>query len=557
MGLIISFVMVMVFRGFFFEPFHIPTGSMAPTLMGRHHRFMSEKTGFAWAVNSWEEYWARQRQGAGSLGSPPGAVTIAEPMTGADPVGPADRRAGWRLTETFPAVRGGDRIGIVKYNALYHPRRWDVIVVKWPATPHESYIKRLLALPGETLWLADGDVFVKKDPSASSRRARSASDGVPATQSPAPTSDEGWSIQRKPERVQRALWWPLFSSEYTPTDTIRDGREWKSPWVAHGADLLDRAYTMPSSGAALRWDGDRWPITDWVPYNDMADFWQRMLRYPLSDVRVRAAVEPQSTSGAIRFRVDARGCEFLATIEGAIATLEMRAPALNAAPDSSSDAQGREVISRKTATIAPLPAGRATEVELWHVDQSLSLWIDGEKVAEMTYDWSPMERLRRALKPGFDADLLTSPPTSGAGNPLADPRIYKEAGASIETSGAAFTLRRVGLDRDIHYQPSSYRFSRTVAHIPALATHPSNLPALSPDEFFLAGDNSANSADSRLVDSIDPWVAHRFDSNLGVVHRKLLTGRAVCVFFPAPHPLRLGGQRYSFIPDLGRVRWIR
>ena len=37
-GLLVAFVVAMVFRGFVLEGFVIPTGSMAPTLKGQHVR---------------------------------------------------------------------------------------------------------------------------------------------------------------------------------------------------------------------------------------------------------------------------------------------------------------------------------------------------------------------------------------------------------------------------------------------------------------------------------------------------------------------------------------
>lgn len=545
-GLIISFVMVLVFRGFCFESFHIPTGSMAPTLMGEHHRLRSEQTGFAWAVNSWREYWrALAQSGRASAANPLGSLTVTEPESGR------------RMSQSAAAFRGGDRIGILKYNALYRPSRWDVIVVKWPSVPQESYIKRLVGLPGETLWFADGDVFVK----------RAANAGTATPSAPPSATDEGWSIARKPDRIQRALWWPVYSSEMAPLDTVRDGRPWSSPWRAQGLTTTGRTIEIPSSGATIEWDSANWPVTDWAPYNDVAELRERVPRYPVADIRLRATVTPAPAASStppapITATIDARECAFIATIDGADATIEMRAPATPGSPDaahaegSSADASGRAVVWRKSVKIAPLAPGKPTAVELWHADQRLSLWLGGERVLEATYEWGPNERLRHAVRQGVSLDSLLAPPGKGAGNPLADARIYRDVHASWAIKGAA-TLQRVGLDRDITYQASSYRFSRTIDNRPALGTHPANLPSLTPDEFFLCGDNSSNSADSRLVDSIDPWVAHRLDATLGVVHRKLISGKAALVFFPAAHPVAIGGSRYNFVPDAGRMRWIR
>ena len=49
-SLIIAFVLAMTFRAFVTEGFVIPTGSMAPTLMGQHVRLESPTTGYEWPV---------------------------------------------------------------------------------------------------------------------------------------------------------------------------------------------------------------------------------------------------------------------------------------------------------------------------------------------------------------------------------------------------------------------------------------------------------------------------------------------------------------------------
>ncbi len=41
------------------------------------------------------------------------------------------------------------------------PERWDVVVFRYPEEPEVSYIKRLVGLPGETIRIFHGDVYVK------------------------------------------------------------------------------------------------------------------------------------------------------------------------------------------------------------------------------------------------------------------------------------------------------------------------------------------------------------------------------------------------------------
>jgi hypothetical protein len=51
-GLLVAFVVAMVFRGFVLEGFVIPTGSMAPTLKGQHVRMRGENTGYAYDADA-------------------------------------------------------------------------------------------------------------------------------------------------------------------------------------------------------------------------------------------------------------------------------------------------------------------------------------------------------------------------------------------------------------------------------------------------------------------------------------------------------------------------
>ena len=53
-SLIVAFVFAMAFRGFVLEGFVIPTGSMAPTLMGAHVRLRSPATGYEYAADNAE-----------------------------------------------------------------------------------------------------------------------------------------------------------------------------------------------------------------------------------------------------------------------------------------------------------------------------------------------------------------------------------------------------------------------------------------------------------------------------------------------------------------------
>ena len=57
-----------------------------------------------------------------------------------------------------------------------NPERGDIIVFKLPGKKNINYVKRLLGLPGETIKVMDGEVFIKKNDSANCEKLNQVSD---------------------------------------------------------------------------------------------------------------------------------------------------------------------------------------------------------------------------------------------------------------------------------------------------------------------------------------------------------------------------------------------
>jgi signal peptidase I len=509
-SLIIAFVMAFVFRAFVAEAFIIPTGSMAPTLLGAHSRHQAAATGSNWPVNP-------PMQATGSTYP----AEVRDPMSGQDLREAARRRA-------------GDRILVFKYlYSVYDPKRWDVVVFKAPHEPQTNYIKRLVALPGEEPALIDGDVFTR-----------------PADASHQPSRSEntwslgGWEIQRKPERVQRTVWQDVYWSQYEPILPVTDGQTrmpFRSPWRGGGSGWrIDGRQSYEYSGAGsttLTWDNAVRPIEDYYSYNRL---WPVVQLFPVSDVNMSLGLEPRGPLGAVSAVVRTRGHEFRADVDGGTVTLRM-APIVGNAPGA--------YRTLASATMPQPAVGAVMNLEFWHVDQSLQLWADGRLVAMGTYDWSPDERLRHTF--GATAGEVFSEWLSSARNPLVISERYPSPQIRWEFGGGEFVLHRVGLQRDIHYQPANFQTGPMNA-TPARASHPASAMFLGRDHFFVLGDNSPLSADARLWGGPDPWVAELVDPADGVVPRDLLIGRAFFVYFPA---LSRGGLGLP-VPDFGRMRWI-
>jgi len=525
-SIIIAFVMAFVFRAFIVEAFVIPTGSMAPTLLGAHERLRGPDTGYDWPVGPFSTHKPgrkpdRQQRISG----------VSDPMS---------------LQQLAPGtvpLHAGDRIVVLKYlYSVYEPQRFDVVVFKSPVDPQTNFIKRLVGLPGEQMALVDGDVFVRR--------------GAP----PAPTdstvpinrwSEPGWTIARKPVRVQRSVWQTIFSSEYTPV-----GAEWRRPaWIGSDAGAWtirgQRSYAFTGSGAArLNWNTAQRPILDTYPYNAPQNeyFARHDAMFPVSDLAISCGIEPgpDAPEDGLGFSavIEARGHEFRADITGADVTLQYRP-----LPRMRGDEPEYTVLD--TARLpAPIAPGRVTNVEFWHVDQALYLFVDGRLVAggpkRGAYEWDPEQRIKFATGRSIDDLLEQDRGGQVRRTVLSHGSTYRAPSPYFEFSGGPFTLHRVALQRDIYYQCPSQapgpQFGR--------GTHPYSVVDLDRHELFVCGDNSPSSADGRLWSSSNPWV-RQIDDKPGIVPRNLLIGRAFFVYFPSL--LRHGGIP---VPDFGRMRFI-
>ncbi|MEM6799661.1 MAG: S26 family signal peptidase, partial [Planctomycetota bacterium] len=193
-SLVIAFVLAFLFRTFQAEAFVIPTGSMAPTLMGQHKDVYCTESGERFKIDASKEspetyptseirkefgqYAGRTRdprlaRDFGVLADQPAPVLRAQVETVAgvspscrytlpvqDRLNPSAVPPG--ATQTRQATFSGDRILVNKYlYSFVDPSRWDVVVFKYPGNAVKNYIKRLVGLPNEDLRIVGGDVFTR------------------------------------------------------------------------------------------------------------------------------------------------------------------------------------------------------------------------------------------------------------------------------------------------------------------------------------------------------------------------------------------------------------
>lgn len=142
--LAIALLLSILFKFFIAEAYVIPTGSMAPTLMGRHKDVLCSECGFRFQVNASEEMDNERNV--------PNGVTVA--------AGTCPNCGHTQKLSDTPSFKG-DRVIVNKCVPSMRPtRRWDVSVFRCPAVPKNNYIKRIVGLPNEDIRIQYGDIFV-------------------------------------------------------------------------------------------------------------------------------------------------------------------------------------------------------------------------------------------------------------------------------------------------------------------------------------------------------------------------------------------------------------
>ena len=137
------------------EGFVIPTGSMAPTLMGRHKEIACPQCGYVYTVNADREVEpTRTEQPARARGSRGGPARIAASKP---PVGDAPSFSGDRIY----VMKDGLSLPFFARAGRVQLKRWDVAVFKLPEEPEVRYIKRLVGMPNEVIRIDGGDLWVQ------------------------------------------------------------------------------------------------------------------------------------------------------------------------------------------------------------------------------------------------------------------------------------------------------------------------------------------------------------------------------------------------------------
>lgn len=491
--LITAFILAFVFRAFVMEAFRIPTGSMADTLMGAHFRVGCPQCGYRYAHG-----FVPQRFQLAQDTMPGQRVPL--PLVRCPSCGCL-----LRDSDSSPLklpVDNGDRILVLK--CLYQfaePRRWDVIVFKNPLNPAENYIKRLIGLPGDKIEIVDGDVFIND------------------------------RIARKPAKIQRELWMPIYSHDYQPIDpdqSVFNGAAWQSPfqdptgaWKQAPKNPTELVLDSPSSQLhALTYGAESANDSRAIYAYNNAMIASTM---PFaSDLMIRFYAQSPTTTGPVGAAIRKYGTVYQGLVDpqGKMMISQI-------------DSQGKQTLLAEQGIPAASESVIPTHVQFAVVDRCVTLQFGRET---LTFHL-PQERngLKTDRKQHPQTDIL------GAGQ---------------------WTLSHVALFRDIHY-------TSKISHSRKGRATEGNAFQLQEDEFFVLGDNSPNSEDGRWWSPTHLASRGHAPPRPGVVPRDYLVGKAMFVYWPSgyafPWPqfirnaVEKHGQRNGFtrvIKTLVQLRWI-
>ncbi len=537
-SIFVALILAFIFRAFIVEAFVIPTGSMAPTLYGAHGTIVCSNCGteFAYGVRDLADNRNVRLVRSNAVAICPNCSHV---------------NSGLAINDEARNPESGDRILVLKWpldigGPGFSPSRWDVTVFKDPADGVTNFIKRLAGLPNEVLTILDGDVYTVPTEDLSEQTIAELEEirhekyelrtgkrrGLLRTTSKEATEElnQKLRIVRKTEEAQEELWRVVYDNDYPPQNRRPNQPIWKVyRGNTSGWDVSTRRIEFKDNG--LEADhivlADK-PVDASISYN----IYGRNVP-AVQDQRVRLVFTPKTQDAEVRIKLEKLGRQFWASVSasGTVALFDSK---------SEPNDQSPAMIEKQ---LQPFPIDRSVQVTFENVDYVLTLKVGDKEVLTSSGD----EKDKAYYAPNIAA--LRKPSTRRSAPP---PRIFGHRGS--------FELTHLVVDRDQYYYHTHNSSALALSWGPPGGWASPGHPILLRDkEYFMLGDNTAASKDSRLWDVWGPHLEPRGEEfQLGTVPEDQIIGKAFFVYWPSPQRLPwLSSLKIGLIPDVGRMRWIR
>jgi len=536
------------------EGFVIPTGSMAPTLMGRHKEIVCPECGDVYTVNADCEVDSSGSGAATGIRVVWGTCQNCRFTTRVDdaPSVSGDRIYTMKKDLALPLLPQAGRVG---------PGRWEVAVFRLPEDPQVRYIKRLVGMPDEIIRIQQGDIW--RRPSKGS---------------------EPFQRLRRPIAHQLAMQALVYDDSHRAV-SLRDDPGWRR-WVPGPEAWTEPepgTYTCLGSGqgwSELRYrhvvpDPEQWEairtarplavpprptlVTDFSSYNtDLSPQGRPVRRFAarpwfqphwVGDLTMSCRVDVRQAAGRLRLELIKAG--------------ESNRCEIDLSTGQATLARGQRTVGQPVHTLINKTGTHL--VTFANVDDRLTLLVDGllpfgdGRLCEPEGSWTRSVPATADLEP-----------------------------ARIAAQGANLEVTQLVLKRDIYYTLQPGEFDQInpddlpqegprgffdlladPARYASLGPPPGRDYPLGPGRYLMLGDNSPWSRDGRAwgrkdqIDQGDPdsgWDDSGRES--WEVPESLIIGKAFCVYWPHLKPawpeFRLGpDQRFPVRPYFERIRWIR
>ncbi len=540
-SIVIAVILAFLFRAFVAEAFIIPTGSMAPTLMGKHKDVVCPKCEFPF------------RAGASSEDDEQSPRSVIAAMC------PQCRHT--LQLDLFANLDhdsfSGDRILVSKFSYdMSPPKRWDVIVFKFPNNAKQNYIKRLIGLPNERLQIFHGDIYVQ-DGKGEFAIQRKPAHKIKAMMQLVHDSqfaseqlhEAGFPVRWQPSStVDQELW----SGDKLGKQFETDGKSSETTWMRYNHivpktsdwEALDKKQPLRNL------DRKGKLITDFYAYNATANMYSGDVtprrynpeaksgrvdldsqgRFWVGDLVVETEVAVKSEDGKILLDLVEAGRHHTCTLD-----VKTGEATLQIAQGKSTFNDGKKSLKGKTKLKGP----GTYQLRFSNLDNELMLWVN-DKVVE--FDGSTIYEAPDKERPAWSQD------DAGDLTPV-----------GIGSQGAKFKVNHAKVYRDVYYvatdknRSSEYTDNLTQTAVHAVFEDPESWAThrifdsrtkvsfeMEEDQFFPLGDNSPESYDARS------WTGVQF------VDKELMIGKALLIYWPHPlyHPI-------PFFPNFARMGLIR